>query len=164
MAMSIRFQRYLDDRRIPYQMLPHAEAFTAPETAAALHVPGKEVTKTVIVKAGGRYLMMVLPAHERVDLAKVARLLNVNTVRLATESEMQRLFPDCEVGAEPPFGNLYGVEEYVDHSVLEDREVICPAGTHHEAIRMRMNEFMQLTHPTIADFHAGGTKRPGGDR
>lgn len=160
MAMSARLQRYLDGHHIGYQAMFHAETFTAPATAAALHIPGKEVTKTVIVKAGGRFMMMVLPANARLDLAKVAKLLDVNTVRLATENEMQALFPDCEVGAMPPFGDLYRMEEFIDHSLLEDREVVCPAGTHHDALKMRMSDFMELIHPTIADFHAAETKRP----
>jgi Ala-tRNA(Pro) deacylase len=99
--------------------------------------------------------MLVLPADERVDLAKVAKLLSVNTVRLATEPEMHALFPDCEVGAMPPFGKLYDVEEWVDHSMIQTREVVCVAGNHGEAITLRTGDFMALTHPTVANFHTG---------
>ena len=159
MAISARLHRYLEERRIAVEALNHAETFTSPETAAALHVHGREMAKTVIVKAAGRYFMLVLPAHERIDLAKVAKLLNANTVRLATEHEMRELFPDCEVGAMPPFGALYGVEEYVDHSMIQDRDIVCVAGNHREAIKMRTGDFMELTHPTVADFRMGTAKR-----
>ena len=153
--MSTRFRQYLDNHQIAYEELSHAETFTAPETAAALHVPGKEMAKTVIVKSRGRYCMAVLPAHERVDFTKIARMLNVDAVCLATEDEMKTLFPDCEVGAMPPFGTLYGMEEYVDEALLEDREIVCPAGNHHEAVRMALRDFMKLTKPAVADIHIG---------
>ncbi|MEW6324609.1 MAG: YbaK/EbsC family protein [Nitrospirota bacterium] len=154
MAMSERLRRLLDAHRVAYDSLTHAETFTSPETAASLHVPGREMAKTVIVKAGDRYFMLVLPAHERIDLDKAARLLNVNMTCLATEDEIRALFPDCEPGAMPPFGELYGVPEYVDQSLTREEEIICVAGNHHEAIKMRTGDFMKLTHPTVADFHA----------
>jgi len=156
--MLTRLQRLLDQHHVPYGVMPHAETATAKEALKALCVPEEKMAKTVIVNACGRYAMLVLPADERVDLAKVAKLLDANTVRLATEREMRGLFPDCEVGAMPPFGGLYDLEEWVDHSMLQRREIVCEAGTHHEAIRLRTGDFMVLTHPTVADFHAGAAK------
>jgi len=159
--MLMRLQRFLDQHHVPYGVMPHPETFTARETVEALDVPGNEMAKTVIAKAGGRYIMLVLPADERVDLAKVARLLHANTVRLATEPEMHGLFPDCEVGAMPPFGALYDVEEWVDHTMIRMREMICEAGNHHEAIKLGMGDFMALVHPTVADFHADAVAHKG---
>jgi Ala-tRNA(Pro) deacylase len=159
--MLMRLQRLLDQRHVPYGVMAHPETFTARETVAALDVPGKEMAKTVIVKTGGRYIMLVLPADERVDLAKVARLLHANTVRLATEPEMHTIFPDCEVGAMPPFGALYDLEEWVDHTMIQMREMVCEAGNHHEAVKLRTDDFMALTHPTVADFHTGAVTRRG---
>jgi len=154
MAMLARLQELLERHHVPYRMMPHAETSTAKETVRALCVPGEKMAKTVIVKAGGRYVMLVLPADERVDLAKVAALLGANTVRLATEEEMHVLFPDCEVGAMPPFGGFYDLEEMVDHAMIQRREIVCEAGTHREAITLQTGDFMALTHPTIANFHS----------
>lgn len=155
MAVLARLQRLLERHHIPYCVMPHSETFTAKATVDALCMPGEKMAKTVIVKAGGRYVMLVLPADERIDLAKVAGLLGANTVSLATEAEMRALFPDCEIGAMPPFGDLYDLEEWVDHSMIQMREIICDAGTHREAITLRTGDFMALAHPTVANFHTG---------
>jgi Ala-tRNA(Pro) deacylase len=161
MAMLARLQHLLERHHVPYCVMPHAETFTARDTVDALCMPGETMAKSVIVKARGRYLMLVLPADERVDLAKVAALVGANTVRLATEEEMRALFPDCEIGAMPPFGDLYDLEEWVDHSMIQKREIVCEAGTHREAITLQTGDFMALTHPTVANFHAGAAGRPG---
>lgn len=155
MAVVGRLQRLLEQHHIPYCVTPHAETFTAKETVDALCMPREKMAKTVIVKAGGRYVMLVLPAEERIDLAKTARLLGAKTVKLATEAEMRALFPDCEIGATPPFGDLYDLEEWVDHSMIQRREIVCDAGTHREAVTLRTGDFMALAHPTVANFHAG---------
>jgi Ala-tRNA(Pro) deacylase len=160
MAMLARLQHLLEEHHVPYCVMPHAETFTARGTVEALCMPGEAMAKSVIVKTGGRYLMLVLPADERVDLAKVAALLGANTVRLATEEEMRALFPDCEIGAMPPFGDLYDLEEWVDHAMIQKREIVCEAGTHREAITLRTGDFMALTHPTVANFHTGAARRP----
>jgi len=151
--MLTRLQNMLDQHQIPYRMMPHAETSGAGETIKELGMPAGTMAKTVIVNAGGRYVMLVLPAHERVDLSKVSNVLGVTAVRLATEGELQRLFPDCEVGAMPPFGNLYEMEELVDHAMIQDREIVCEAGTHREAVMLKTGDFMALAHPTIADVH-----------
>jgi Ala-tRNA(Pro) deacylase len=155
MAVVGRLQRLLERHHIPYCVTPHVETFTAKQTVDALCIPGQKMAKTVIVKACGRYVMLVLPAEERIDLAKVAGLLDANTVRLATETEMHALFPDCEIGATPPFGGLYDVEEWVDHSMIQMREIVCDAGTHREAVTLKTGDFMALAHPTVANFHDG---------
>jgi Ala-tRNA(Pro) deacylase len=159
MAVLARLKRLLERHHVPYCVMPHSSTFTAKETVDALSVSGEKMAKTVIVKAGGRYVMLVLPAEERIDLAKVAGLLGANTVRLAREPEMRALFPDCEIGAMPPFGDLYDLEEWVDHSMIQTREIVCDAGTHREAITLRTGDFMALTHPTVANFHIGAAGR-----
>lgn len=153
--MVARLQHLLERHHIPYYVMPHAETFTARERVEALSMRVGAMAKTVIVKAHGRYLMLVLPADERVDLAKVAALLGVKRVRLATEKEIRALFPDCEIGAMPPFGALYDLEEWVDHTMIQKREIVCEAGTHREAITLQTGDFMALVHPTVAHFHTG---------
>jgi Ala-tRNA(Pro) deacylase len=154
MAVVRRLQRLLEQHHIPYCVMPHVETLTAKETVDVLCIPGGKMAKTVIVKTCSRYVMLVLPAEERIDLVKVAGLLGANTVRLATEAEMHALFPDCEIGATPPFGDLYDVEEWVDHSMIQMREIVCDAGTHREAMTLQTGDFMALAHPTVANFHA----------
>jgi Ala-tRNA(Pro) deacylase len=161
MTVLTRVQKMMDRHHIPYRMMPHAETFTAKETVNALGMPVEQMVKTVIIKAGERYVMLVVPANERVDLAKVAKIMGTTAVRLATEEEMGRLCPDCEVGAMPPFGDLYEMEELVDHAMLQYREIVCEAGTHREAITMKTGDFTALTHPTIADLHADGRAKRG---
>jgi Ala-tRNA(Pro) deacylase len=161
MTVLTRVQKMMDRHHIPYRMMPHAETFTAKETVNALGMPVEQMVKTVIIKAGERYVMLVVPANERVDLAKVAKIMGTTAVRLATEEEMGRLCPDCEVGAMPPFGDLYEMEELVDHAMLQCREIVCEAGTHREAITMKTGDFTALAHPTIADLHADGRAKRG---
>jgi Ala-tRNA(Pro) deacylase len=133
--------------------LPHPEAFRALELAHTLHTPEKEMAKVVIVKVRERFVMTVLPASWNVNLHRLMTVLATSHVRLATEEEIKDLFPDCELGAMPPFGNLYGLPVYVDQSLTEDEEIVFQAGTHSEAIRMRYWDFAALVFPVIAEFH-----------
>src|SRR5437870_4940844 len=109
-----RLEQYLERENVRYEVLTHRETFTAPELAEVLHVPGMGTAKVVVVKADERFVMMVLPANWKVDFKRIREILGTRRVRLASESEVERLFPDCEVGAMPPFGNLYGLDVYVD--------------------------------------------------
>jgi len=146
-----KLKDYLDRHGVHYEVLTHREAFTAQELAAAMHVPGREMAKVVVVKSGDRYLMAVLPAHHRLDLEKL-RAITGRDVSLATEAEMASLFPDCEVGAMPPFGNLYQLEVYVDRSLSEDESIVFNAGTHHEAMRASYQDFAKLVQPKVVDI------------
>jgi Ala-tRNA(Pro) deacylase len=154
MPMLRRLQEFLDDHRVSYQVLSHPEAYTAPEIAHALHVSGKMLAKVVIVKADGRCVMAVLPSNCRIDFAHFREALGARDVRLATEDEFKGLFPDCQIGTMPPFGNLYGVDVYVDRALTEDEEIVFQAGTHLAAMKLRYEDFAGLVHPKVAEFHA----------
>jgi Ala-tRNA(Pro) deacylase len=153
MSISPRLQAYLDRECVHYDVLPHPEAFCAAEIAHTLHTPEKEMAKVVIVKVQERFVMTVLPASWNVNLPRLRTVLATPHVRLATEEEIKDLFPDCELGAMPPFGNLYGLPVYVDQSLTEDEEIVFQAGTHSDAIRMRYWDFAGLVFPVIAEFH-----------
>jgi Ala-tRNA(Pro) deacylase len=143
---------YLRSRGAPYTVLTHQPAYTAQEEAAMAHVPGRFWAKTVVYFADSRPIMAVLPAHMIVDEPKLRALTGARLLRRATEDEMARLYPDCEVGAEPPFGPLYDQPVFVDETLRADPEVVFNAGTHADAIRMRYDDFSRLTTPTVGRF------------
>ena len=153
MSISRTLNAYLDRERVHYDVLSHPEAFRALAIAHTLHTPEKEMAKVVIVKVRGRFVMMVLPARWNVDLHRLRTVFATHQVRLATEDELTGLFPDCELGAMPPFGNLYGLPVYVDQSLTEDEEIVFQAGTHSDAIRMRYWDFAALVFPVVEEFH-----------
>jgi len=153
MSISRTLNAYLDHERVHYDVLPHPEAFRALAIAQTLHTPGKEMAKVVIVKVQERFVMTVLPASWNVDLRRLRTVFATHRVRLATEDEITGLFPDCELGAMPPFGNLYGLPVYVDQSLTEDEEIVFQAGTHSNAIRMRYWDFASLAFPVVEEFH-----------
>lgn len=153
MSISRTLKAYLNHERVHYDVLPHPEAFRAAEIAHTLQTPKKEMAKVVIVKVQERFVMTVLPASWHVDLHRVRTAFATHQVRLATEEEITGLFPDCELGAMPPFGNLYGLPVYVDQSLTEDEEIVFQAGTHSDAIRMRYMDFAALVFPVVAEFH-----------
>jgi len=153
MSVSRMLKEYLDREHVHYDMLPHPEAFRALAIAHALKTPEKEMAKVVIVKVDERFVMAVLPASWQVDLHRLREIFMTHHVRLATEDEVKDLFPDCEVGAMPPFGILYGLPVYVDRSLIEDEEIVFQAGTHSEAIRMRYADFAALVLPVVGEFH-----------
>ncbi len=149
-AKSIR--DYLDENNIQYAVLRHAPAFTAQETAATAHVPGKEMAKPVIVNVDGRLVMTVLPASRMLDLDHFRAITRAKRMHLATEDECARRFRDSEVGAMPPFGNLYKMETWVDETLSADEEITFNAGTHTELIRMRFADFERLVRPRVHPF------------
>lgn len=151
--MTGRLKQYLEESGVSYGVLAcSAEAYTAQEKAANLHISGKELLKVVMVMADGRPCMAVLPADKRLDLKKLAHLMGARRVSLATEAEFAALFPDCEIGAAPPFGNLYGVEVAVDSCCQERAQVAFLSGTHREAVRMETALFERLVGPRFGDF------------
>ncbi|MHC4547367.1 MAG: aminoacyl-tRNA deacylase [Planctomycetota bacterium] len=154
MPVAGKLKAFLDEHKVGYHVLTHHERFTSPEIAQALHVPGQEMAKVVMVKVNGKLVMGVLTANLRVDLGAFADVLKVKKAELATEKEFQGTFPDCEVGAMPPFGNLYDVEVYVDSSLTKDREIVFEAGNHKEAIKLPYETFARLVKPRVADFAA----------
>ena len=150
--MNTRLRDFLDQEKVPYEREIHRTAYTAQEIAAEEHIPGKMMAKTVVVKADGRFALAVLPASFRLDLGKLKEDLAAKEIRLATELEFGSLFPDCEVGAMPPFGNLYGVPLFCDESLTRDEEIVFNAGTHQETVRMTYANFARLAHPQVFDF------------
>jgi Ala-tRNA(Pro) deacylase len=153
MSILKRLRQYLDSQKIPYEILSHKETHTAPELAQTLHVPGKDLAKIVMLKVDGRDVMSVLPANWKADVKRLKDVFGTNHVRLATEQEFKDLFPDCELGAIPPFGNLYGLGVYVDQSLTKDDDIIFPAGNSREAVKLRYRDFADLVQPLVADFH-----------
>lgn len=144
-----RLIKYLDENEKKYVVIKHSKAFTAQEVAASAHIPGKEMVKTVIVKADGEMMMVVLPSTHDVDFEALKEATGSKEVSLATEDEFKSKFPDCELGAMPPFGNFYDVKTLVAHSLTEDEKIAFNAGTHKELIQMSYNDFEELVKPAV---------------
>jgi Ala-tRNA(Pro) deacylase len=148
-------REFLDRNRIQYLVISHSVAYTAQGIAALTHIPGKELAKTVMVMVDGRLAMAVVPASFRVDLYRLKKYLGADSVELATEHEFRGRFPDCETGSMPPFGNLYGMDVFVDQALAEDEEIAFNAGSHRELVRMRFADFRGLVNPAIIPLAAG---------
>lgn len=140
---------YLDKEEIKYVVVKHSKAFTAQEVAASAHIPGKEMAKTVMVKVDGDIKMMVLPSTHDVDFDAIKDSLHAKNVELASEAEFENMFPDSELGAMPPFGNLYDIETYVAEALAEDEQIAFNAGTHKELVKMSYNDFEKLVQPKV---------------
>jgi Ala-tRNA(Pro) deacylase len=149
---ATRIVDFLDSHNVQYATVVHPEVYSAHQVASAAHIPVREVAKTVMIKVDGDLAMAVLPASRDVDLEVLEAVLDADRVRLAGESEFRRRFPDCETGAMPPFGNLYGMNVYVDESLTKDDQIVFEAGSHHEAIRLAFADFARLVRPTILRF------------
>ncbi|MDH4154751.1 MAG: YbaK/EbsC family protein [Nitrospira sp.] len=143
----------LDREHVHYDILNHSQTERARAVAEALRLPEQSMVKVVIVKVKDRFVTMVLPATTKIDFQRLRGIFGTHRVRLATEDELARLFPDCEVGAMPPLGTLYGLPVYVDRSLIGDEEIVFEGGTHSEAIRMRYWDFAALVFPVVAEFH-----------
>lgn len=142
-------KEFLKTNNINYSTISHSPAFTAPEIAAICHLSGKYLAKVVIIKIDGKFAMVVEPAHQKVNLKGFVQLTGAKKVELADESEFKDKFPDCEVGAMPPFGNLYDMDVYVAESLTKDDEIAFNAGSHEELIKMSFKDFERLVHPNI---------------
>jgi Ala-tRNA(Pro) deacylase len=147
-----RLETSLREQGVPYQVQHHPLAYTAQQVAEREHVPGRLVAKAVLAYADGRPVLLALPAPRRVDLARAADVVGAGSVRLAEERELERAFPDCETGAAPPFGNLYGLPVYVDRTLAADDVIVCQAGTHTDTVSLRFADFERLVRPVVADF------------
>jgi Ala-tRNA(Pro) deacylase len=144
MSISAKLKTYLDENSVKYLTITHSKAYTSQEVAAALHRPGKELAKAVIIKTDGKYIMAVLSASEKIKFDLLKKELRVREAELASEEEFKGLFPDCEMGAMPIFGNIYNLPVYASEKVLEDEEVYFNAGTHTEAMKLSMEDFKRL--------------------
>ena len=147
-----RLQNYLDERRIDYTLINHPETFTAQETAQSAHIPGREIAKTVVVRIDGTAAMVVQPATSKIHLGKLKKLTGAESVCLADEQDLNEMFPDCDLGAMPPLGNLYGMHVYVGESLTHDEEIAFNAGSHTELIKLRYRDFESLVHPEVLDL------------
>ena len=145
-------QSFLDTMGARYRLLRHSPAYTAQDLAAAEHISGHEVIKTVVIRADGRFILCALPACYRVDLGELADQLQAVDVQLVEENRLAGLFPDCELGAEPPIGRLYGISTLMDESLVSDDCVTFQAGTHRDAISMTLAEYRRLAQPEMAHF------------
>jgi Ala-tRNA(Pro) deacylase len=150
-----KLREFLDQNNIKYLVISHSVAYTAQGIAALTHIPGKELAKTVMVMVDGRLAMAVVPASCRLDLLKLKKYLGADTVELASESEFRDRFPDCDTGAMPPFGNLYGMDVFADESLVLDKEIAFNAGSHRELVRMTFADFRELVRPAILALAAG---------
>jgi len=145
--LAPRFKDFLDSNGVKYTSIPHRTAYTAMEIAESAHVSGKDMAKTVIVDLDGKLAMAVLPATKHVSVERLGRSVGVRHVGIAKEGEFRFDFPDCEVGAMPPFGNLFDMEVFVDPRLAEDEEIAFNAGNHSEVVRMAYKDFERIVHP-----------------
>ena len=152
MACKERLESYLREEQVPFEVRHHPRAVTAQEVAASEHVPGKMLAKTVMVLADGEMVMLTLPAPYQVDMEKAGSALGAREVRLAQEEEFEGSFPDCEVGAMPPFGNLYDLPVYVEETLAEDETIVFRAGTHVDTMSVTYADFDRLVKPTVTKF------------
>lgn len=147
--LSPRLHHFLDERHVPYSTLSHARTVTAQQTADAAHIANSHFAKTVMLKVDGRLAMMVMPAAYRIDLTRLSRALGGHEVELAQEEEFKDAFPDCELGAMPPFGHLYDMRVYVDSRMAALPEIAFNAGSHTDLVRMPYAEFESLAQPEL---------------
>jgi Ala-tRNA(Pro) deacylase len=147
-----KLKEFLDANRVRYVSIRHSPAFTAQEIAASAHIPGRELAKTVMIKIDSRMAMAVLPASCKVDLELLREVTGADRVALATEREFRDMFPGCETGGMPPFGNLYGMEVYVAASLAEDEEIAFNAGSHTELIRLAYADYERLVKPKVIEL------------
>ena len=148
----MRVIEFLEKEKVRYKLSEHPPAFTAQQMAAAEHEPGRFVAKPVIVKADGKCIMCVLSACCKIELGQLKDKLGAGSVELADETEIGRMFDDCELGAEPPFGNLYDLPVVMDKALEQDDHIAFQAGTHDKAIRMSMDDYRKLVEPKVLEF------------
>jgi Ala-tRNA(Pro) deacylase len=144
----------LQEKKVEYDVIPHRDTYDAPRMAQTLHVSGHEVAKTVLLRVDSGYLYCVamLPANKTIDFEKASKLMGGSKLKLASEVEIGEHCPDCEFGALPPFGSQYGMKTLVDDSLAQGEEIIFEGNTHHEAIRMKFQDFRELEQPQVGDF------------
>ncbi len=152
MAVKEDLETYLKAQGVAFEEQRHRVAYTAQEVAASEHISGKFVAKVVMVIAGGETVMAVLPASFRLDLEAAAAAMGAKEARLAREMEFAAAFPGCEVGAMPPFGNLFGIPVLVDTSLADDERIVFQAGTHTETMSLRYSDFERLVKPKLAEI------------
>ena len=149
----MRIPNWLNENNVDFELIPHRTTYDAQRLAAAIHVTGRDVAKTVLLRAGGGdYIVAVLPANKTIDLERTSQLLGEDALELATEIEISQHCPDCEMGSLPPFGSQYGMRTLLDESLSQDDEVVFEGNTHQEAIRMKFDDFVRIEQPLIGSF------------
>jgi Ala-tRNA(Pro) deacylase len=143
---------FLDKNNITYNTITHSPVFTAQEVAASAHIPGNKLAKTVMVKIDGKMAMAVVPASHKVDFDRLKKAAGAHNIELASEQEFEHMFPGCDIGAIPPFGNLYDMEVFEDERLTDDVEIAFSAGSHSELIKLAYADFERLVHPKKAQF------------
>ncbi|KAF0234964.1 MAG: YbaK/prolyl-tRNA synthetase associated [Prolixibacteraceae bacterium] len=156
-----KLKAFLDENDVKYVTIRHSSAYTAQEIAASAHISGKDFAKTVIIKIDGKMAMAVLSASYQLNFKLLHEIFGTQLVTLATEAEFKYAFPDCEVGAMPPFGNLYEMEVFVDESLAEDENIAFNAGNHTEMIKLSFKDFERLVHPRVFRFSQKVVSIPG---
>ena len=151
MKIPLQLIDCLNESKVRYEILHHPEAVTAQRIAQAEHVKGRHHAKVVMIKYGEQRLMAVLPADHQIDLEKVGRVIG-KTASLDSEKEFKSLFPDCAIGAMPPFGNLYGLPTYVDKSLAAQDYIVFEAGTHSDAIKLSYRDYEKIVKPQVEDL------------
>jgi len=149
MSIPKGIMNFLDSQNVTYRHFIHPQAFTASETAEAQHVSGRELAKSVVVKADDRLMLAVIPASDRLDFEKLSHLVGASSIRLAREEEFEKVFEGCEVGAEPPLGKLYDVPIWLDASFEDHSTMIFNAGTHTDTIQMSVGDFEKVEEPKV---------------
>ena len=157
MPIPQRIRDYLDSQNVSYETLHHSQAFTAQEVAHSLHVSGKRCVKAVVASGDNKLVILVMPASHRLNFQELKSALRANQLEMLVESELVGLFPDCDLGAIPPLGNLYGISVWVDRAVANAEKIVFCAGTHEDCIRMRYSDFAKLTLPYLGHFSEPGT-------
>lgn len=152
MDCKAKLEKYLGDNEAGFQAMTHRTAYTAQEMAAEQKVKGKQVAKVVMALADTKVVMPVMPASHRIDFPKLKEVLGAKDVRLAKEEEFSGIFPDCDTGAMPPFGNMYNVPVYVDRVLTEDPEIVFQAGNHRDTLKIAYKDYARLASPTVVDF------------
>lgn len=148
----MKVTEFLDKAGVKYEITEHKPVFTAQRMAATEHEEGKFVAKPVIVKADDKFIMCVLAACYKIDLGALKKQLGAKDFRLATEDEIGKIFEDCELGAEPPFGNLYDLQTIMDKMLEADDHILFQAGSHQKAVRMATKDYIKLVNPKVMDF------------
>jgi Ala-tRNA(Pro) deacylase len=147
-----KLEELLDGKGINYVRITHSTAYTAQETAASAHIPGKALAKTVILKTDGKMMMAILPASRKLDLDLLKEAVGANKVEIANETEFKDMFPECDIGAIPPFGNLYGMAVISERILAENEEIAFNAGSHTELVKLSYKDFLELVKPKVASF------------
>jgi Ala-tRNA(Pro) deacylase len=147
-----KLKEFLDREKVKYVSIIHSPAYTAQEVAASAHVTGRELAKTVIVELDGEMAMAVLPANRKIVLQDLREVTGCDQVKFASEDEFRQSFPECETGAMPPFGNLYGMEVFVAESLRSNEEIAFNAGSHTEVIKLAFRDFERLVRPSVMSF------------